>query len=69
MAILLEAVVQRGEKRITQTLLEVLEQEPVLPVPSELPQQVIVPEALSHVQVEAPKATTYDHLLLGVSHE
>ena len=69
MAKLLEAVVQHGEKRITENLLEVLEQEPVLPDPSEPPQQVVVPEVLRHVQVEAPKATTYDHLLLGVGHE
>jgi transposase len=69
MAKLLEAVVQHGEKRITQNLHDVLEQQPILPDPSEPPQQVIVPEALSHVQVEAPKATTYDHLLLGVGHE
>ena len=69
MAKLLEAVVQHGEKQITKVLQDVLKQEPNLPDAPVPPQQVDVPEALSHYQVEAPKATTYDHLLLGVGHE
>jgi len=69
MAKLLEAVVQHGEKQITKVLQDVLKQEPNLPDAPVPPQQVEVPEALSHYQVEAPKATTYDHLLLGVGHE
>jgi transposase len=69
MAKLIGAVVKHGEKRIAELLGDVLEQEPNLPDPSEPPQQVKVPEALSRYQVEAPSATTYDHLLLGVGHE
>ena len=69
MAKLLEAVVQHGEKQITKVLQDVLKHEPNLPDAPVPPQQVEVPEALSHYQVEAPKATTYDHLLLGVGHE
>jgi hypothetical protein len=56
MAKLIGAVVKHGEKRIAELLGDVLE-------------QVKVPEALSRYQVEAPSATTYDHLLLGVGHE
>jgi transposase len=69
MAKLLEAVVQHGEKQITKVLQDVLKQEPNLPDAPVPPQQVDVPEALSHYQVEAPSAATYDHLLLGVGHE
>lgn len=69
MAKLIAAIVKHGEKRITKILQDVLEQKPDLPDPSKPPQQVEVPEALSHYQVEAPSAATYDHLLLGVGHE
>ena len=69
MAKLLSAVVSHGEKQITQILRDVLEQEPSLPEATETPQEVVVPEALSHYQVEAPSASTYDHLLLELNHE
>jgi transposase len=69
MAKLLGAVVQHGEQELAAVLQELLRHEPTTPVAVHTPNQVVVPEALSHYQIEAPRATSYDHLLLGAGHE